>query len=343
MIGFSTTKLFSSVRDRRRELFLERKDEFRSPLTAWGDADPFMPAVEVQATQLLNLLRSDSLRRLPPEAEYLGLVLSGILWCWLLFRFRPLAAAGVGVVAELCVFGTATFALTAENIWFPWLIISTMQIPGAFAGSVIYKSREWYRQKRRLEEERRAAELKIREQAALIEKAQDAILVEKIQGGIVYANPSAERLYGWSTAEFQNDGAGRQMVASCEKQAVEVRQTALKTGEWLGEMEQTTRDGRKLTIASRCTLIRNKRGEPTSLLFINTDVTEKKRLEMEFFRAQRIESVGVLAGGMAHDLNNALSPILMGLQLLQKQRTDAAIRAACCPSWRKTRGAARTW
>ena len=62
------------------------------------------------------------------------------------------------------------------------------------------------------------------------------------------------------------------------------------------------------------------------MLFINTDVTEKKRLELEFFRAQRIESIGVLAGGMAHDLNNALSPILMGLQLLQKQRSDEETR-----------------
>ena len=306
--------------------FLERKDEFRSPLTAWGDADPFMPAVEVQATQLLNLLRGDSLRRLPPAAECLLLVLSSILWCGLLFQFRPLTAAGVGVIAELCVFGIASLALTMENVWLPWLIISVVQIPGALAGSALYQSREWYRQKRRLEEERRAAELKIREQAALIEKAQDAILVENVQGGIIYANPSAERLYGWSVAELQFDGAARQIMASCKKHFAEARQTALTTGEWLGELEQTTRDGRKLTIASRCTLIRNERGEPTSFLFINNDVTEKKRLEMEFFRAQRIESIGVLAGGMAHDLNNALSPILMGLQLLQKQRMDAETR-----------------
>jgi signal transduction histidine kinase/CheY-like chemotaxis protein len=101
-----------------------------------------------------------------------------------------------------------------------------------------------------------------------------------------------------------------------------VRQTALATGEWLGEMEHTSRAGRKLTVASRCTLIKDENGEAKSLLFINTDVTEKKKLELEFFRAQRIESIGALAGGMAHDLNNALAPVLMGLQLLQKHRSE---------------------
>jgi PAS domain S-box-containing protein len=306
--------------------FLERKDEFSSPLAAWGDRELFMPAVEVHATQLLNLLRGDSLCRLSPVTEVLVLVLSAMLCGWALFRFRPLPATGVAVVAELSVLAVAAFTLATTQTWFPWLIIGVVQIPGALAGSVLYQSLEWYRQKRRFEEQRRAAEFKIREQAALIDKAQDAILVEDIEGRIVYANPSAEKLYGWSAAELQNDATARRIVVGCEKRFAEARQAALATGEWLGELEQTTRAGSKLTVASRCTLIKDERGEPKSLLFINTDVTEKKRLELEFFRAQRIESIGVLAGGMAHDLNNALSPILMGLQLLQKQRSDEETR-----------------
>ncbi len=76
--------------------FLERKDEFRSPLTTWGDRELFMPAVEVHATQLLNLLRGDSLRRLSPAREVLVLVFSAILCGWVLFCFRPLPAAGIG-------------------------------------------------------------------------------------------------------------------------------------------------------------------------------------------------------------------------------------------------------
>jgi len=305
---------------------LERKDEWRSPLASWGERELFMPAVEVHATQLLNLLRGDWLRRLPAATEVGALVLSAIFFSSLLFRFRPLPAAGVALAAELGVFGIAALALTARQTWFPWLIAGAVQIPGAFAGSVLYQSLEWYRQKRRFEARRRADEAKIREQAALIEKAQDAILVEDIRGKIIYANPSAERLYGWSAAELAEDGAAKRLFAPSEKKFAEARAAALTAGEWLGELEQTTRGGQALTVASRCTLIRDERGEPKSLLFINTDVTEKKRLEAEAYRAQRIESVGALAGGMAHDLNNALSPILMGLQLLQQQRQDEETR-----------------
>ena len=55
-------------------------------------------------------------------------------------------------------------------------------------------------------------------------------------------------------------------------------------------------------------------------------MTEKKRLEAQFLRAQRMETIGALAGGMAHDLNNALSPILMGIQLIGRKSQDADTR-----------------
>ena len=64
-------------------------------------------------------------------------------------------------------------------------------------------------------------------------------------------------------------------------------------------------------------------GEP-HLLLIFSDVTEKKKLEAQFLRAQRMESIGTLAGGIAHDLNNVLAPLLISVQLLKEKFTDAA-------------------
>jgi PAS domain S-box-containing protein len=292
---------------------LERKDEFRSPLSSWGDrSDLFMPAVEVHATQLLNLNRNDWLSRFSQRTELFYLAIWALIVPLLLFRFRPLAAAGIAVLLETAMFFFAAVLLNKTNIWFPWLIVGAVQIPGALAGSVLFQSLEWYRQKKKFEAQRRADESKIREQAALIEKAQDAIFVEDLAGNILYANPSAEKLYGWG------DGARKKFVAN-ETRLAEARQAAITLGEWLGEFEQNSSNGKKITVTSRCTLIRDERGEPKSLLFINTDVTEQKKLEQEFFRAQRVESIGVIAGGIAHDLNNSLSPVLMGLQMLRKQ------------------------
>ncbi|MDL5503785.1 MAG: ATP-binding protein, partial [Candidatus Methanoperedens sp.] len=55
---------------------------------------------------------------------------------------------------------------------------------------------------------------------------------------------------------------------------------------------------------------------------INTDITGKKKLEEQFLRAQRMESIGTLAGGIAHDVNNVLTPIMLSLELLKEKFTD---------------------
>ena len=303
--------------------FLERKDEFRSPLTAWGDRELFMPAVEVHATQLMNLLRNDSLKRFSILQEFGALLLTAVIFSWLLFRFRPLPSAVLGILSECVVFGLAAWMLVENRIWFPWLIVGAVQIPGALAASVLFQSLEWYRQKKKFEAQRRTAELKIREQAALIEKAQDAILVLDLADQIIYANPSAEKLYGWNAAELRENGAAKKIFFFDETRFLEAKQAALARGEWLGELEQLTRGQKKIIVTSRVTLIRDEAGSAKSLLFINTDVTEKKRLELEALRAQRLDSIGALAGGMAHDLNNSLAPVLLGLQLLRQQQPDA--------------------
>jgi signal transduction histidine kinase len=95
-----------------------------------------------------------------------------------------------------------------------------------------------------------------------------------------------------------------------------------ETGLWSGELEQQSKDGRKLTVNSRWTLVREEHGEAKSVLVISTDLTETKKLETQFLRAQRLESIGTLASGIAHDLNNILSPILMSVSVLRRTVKD---------------------
>ena len=77
-------------------------------------------------------------------------------------------------------------------------------------------------------------------------------------------------------------------------------------------------DGRKLIVETRWTLLRDNDGNPKSILAITTDITEKKKIESQLLRSQRLESIGTLASGIAHDLNNILAPILMSATILQK-------------------------
>lgn len=303
-------------------LFRERHDEFRSPWPAGTARDLFMPAVEIHATQMLNLIRHDWLKRLPPAFEGWLLILGSVLCPAVLFQFRPLPATVLAALAEAGVLALAGIAFSGHGIWFPWLIVAVVQLPVALGGSTLFHTLEWARTRRRLEAGRRADEARIRNQAALLDKAQDAILVRDLAGRVRYANPGAARLYGWSVTELREEGVVEKCFAPAAQKVSEARRQVLERGEWLGELEQTTRSGTALMVESRWTLIRDAGGAPESVLLINTDVTEKKRLEAQFLRTQRLETIGALAGGMAHDLNNALSPILMGVQLLRKKPHD---------------------
>lgn len=167
------------------------------------------------------------------------------------------------------------------------------------------------------------ANTRLVEQASLLDKAQDAILVTDLQRRLTFWNKSAERLYGWTADEARGKVVTDLFYPKGD--AGEVQQAyedVLARGEWNGELQPSTKTGRRVIIESRWTLVRDAAGQPLSILSINTDVTDRRHLEQQFYRAQRLESIGTLAGGIAHDLNNVLSPILMGMSLLKPRLTD---------------------
>lgn len=164
--------------------------------------------------------------------------------------------------------------------------------------------------------ERIRAQRLISEQAALLDSAQDAIIIRDLDSVITYWNRGATHLYGWTKEEAIGRSA-MELLYRGDAVYLKTIQILLKEGEWSGEMHHHTKSGREVTVESRWTLFRDDRDQPRSILTINTDVTEKKRLEAQFLRAQRMESIGTLAGGIAHDLNNVLAPIVMSIDLLK--------------------------
>ncbi|MDB6138616.1 MAG: hypothetical protein JWO94_1688, partial [Verrucomicrobiaceae bacterium] len=169
--------------------------------------------------------------------------------------------------------------------------------------------------------ERRLAEDKLREQATLLDKAQDAIIVRGLDHHIHYWNRSAERLYGW-TAEEAIGRSIKELLYRDPAPFLDATQTVLAKGEWIGEIQQWDKNGRTLAVECRWTLVKDDLGSSISILAINTDVTERKNLMQQLLRAQRMESIGTLAGGIAHDLNNVLAPIMMSIDLLRLGEKD---------------------
>ena len=163
---------------------------------------------------------------------------------------------------------------------------------------------------------------KTREQAALIDIAADAIFVRDLAGCLTFWSRGAERLYGWQATEALGKIAHQLLHKKDPEKLALALETTLSQGFWQGDLMQETKAGSEILVASRWTLVRDQAGRPQSLLEMNTDITEQKKLEAQFYQAQRLESLGQLAGGIAHDLVNVLTPILGVAQLLRITQKD---------------------
>jgi len=160
------------------------------------------------------------------------------------------------------------------------------------------------------------AEAHIRYQAALIDQVSDAMYVQDGQGRVEFWGLGAERLYGWTAAEALGQSTDNLFQEDWDVLRLRGSPSQPEPDFWQGELNQKTQAGQSITVLSRRTSIQGDTGQPPSLLVMNTDITHLKLLEAQLYRTQRIESLGILASGLAHDLNNALTPVLTAADLL---------------------------
>ncbi len=170
------------------------------------------------------------------------------------------------------------------------------------------------------------AKRQIEEQTALLDKTQDAIVIFDLEGRILFWNTGAERVYGWTRQEAAGRFIGDFIGADAQKFG-EINALTQAKGEWAGELQHVAKDRQELVIESRWSLLRDREGRPKSVLSVNTDVSELRRIEVQFMRAQRMESLGILAGGIAHDLNNILTPIMLSIDMLKSMASDTHTRS----------------
>ncbi|MEO1399868.1 MAG: GAF domain-containing protein [Cyanobacteria bacterium J06635_1] len=169
--------------------------------------------------------------------------------------------------------------------------------------------------------ERNQTKKTLLEQATLLDIATDAILVSDLNNTLIFWNKAAERIYGWRADEV----LGHKVTDFLKGEAAQLAdawRTVMATGEWRGEIQNYTKAQDKVMIESHWTLVRDEAGEPISIFEVATDITQKKNLEAQVLRSQRLDSVGTLASGIAHDLNNILTPILGAAQILAHKHAD---------------------
>ncbi len=163
----------------------------------------------------------------------------------------------------------------------------------------------------------------IEQQSQMLDQVSDAVSVVEPSGRITYWNQGAQRLLGWTSDEAIGRNAADLFYQGNESQVAQWRDSLTTTDSWSGELKMTTRSGKTVIVDHRRTVLKNETGDIKGYLCIDIDITNRKKQELLLNRSQRLESIGTLAGGIAHDLNNVLTPILMGAKLLSSDRAPA--------------------
>ena len=127
--------------------------------------------------------------------------------------------------------------------------------------------------------DRKRTEEILRERASLLDLTHDTIFVRDMHGTITYWNGGAEALYGWTSQEAVGQIAYELLRKIFPEPLDEITAKLLRTGRWEGEVVHATRDGRWVVVASRWSLQRDERGNPSAILETNNDVTERKKAE----------------------------------------------------------------
>lgn len=170
--------------------------------------------------------------------------------------------------------------------------------------------------------ERKRTEEQLQEQSRLLAQSQDAIFVLNLENRILFWNSSATRLFGWTANEAVTCCVDELLLEEFHAQLRQAQIAVIGQGVWQGELQHRGKDGQKVIVDSRWTLIRDQAGQPQSVLVSSTDITERKQTEAQRQQTQRFESISTVTSGMAHNLNNALTPVLMSIQLLADKLPD---------------------
>jgi PAS domain S-box-containing protein len=134
--------------------------------------------------------------------------------------------------------------------------------------------------------EKKQTEQRLTEQARLLDLTNDAIIVRDHQDRVVYWNRGAEEMYGFSAKEAVGKITHELLQTTHPESLEKIRKKLKRHNHWSGELIHTRKDGRKVIVMSRWSLDRDTRGKPMSVLETNTDITARKRAEVELQRSK---------------------------------------------------------
>jgi PAS domain S-box-containing protein len=172
--------------------------------------------------------------------------------------------------------------------------------------------------------EQRRTERRLRQQAALLDEAGDAIVVMDVAGVVTFWNAAAERLYGWTKDEVLGRPVALLRWATTDRADSEVDEALRSTGVWVGRRVHRDRHRREFLAEIRMSVLRDP-DAPTGVLAFVRDVSHQAELEDRLAAMERLEALGTLTGGVAHDVNNLLTVINGATEMIAMQVDDPQV------------------
>ncbi len=166
--------------------------------------------------------------------------------------------------------------------------------------------------------DRKRNEEALRMHSRVLESMTEGVSVSDESGFVVFSNAACNRMFGYAPASLVGLHVAELGAPACRDSSgftFEIGEALERTGNWHGEVQSRRKDGSLFTTQAHITVLQiaGKR----CAIAVQEDITHKKQLEAQLLRAQRMESVGRLASGIAHDMNNILAPIMMVPALLR--------------------------
>ena len=159
-------------------------------------------------------------------------------------------------------------------------------------------------------DQRKQAEMTLAYQARLLEQTSDAVVAADADYRITFWNRAAEGLYKWKSSDVIGQKI-EEIVPSftSDISREEIRRIVENQGAWSGEASFEDRTGTKVYAEMAISRLKNSDGKMAGSVSGIRDITERKRLEEQLLQSQKMQAIGLLAGGVAHDFNNLLTVI----------------------------------